>query len=122
MLRLVHEISDAHDEEGVWGIAWSPDGLHLASCGQDKCIRVFSIQGGDWAEGPGSKPYPSDLTAGEDKSSPASMTPRLVATMEEGQSRTIRSVHWSPCGRSIAAASFDGRLCQRSEAINIKSC
>ena len=32
---------------------------------------------------------------------------RLLATLEDGQTRTVRACEWSPCGRYIAAVSFD---------------
>ncbi len=87
MLRQVGTLNN-HDDERVWFVAWSPDGRFLASAGADKIIRVWaSGRGGDWiADGAGT----------------------MIATLEEGQSRTIRSLDWSQDGRCIASASFDG--------------
>jgi WD40 repeat protein len=68
MLRLVGELK-GHTEERVWHASWSPNGLFLASCGEDKVIRIWSPTNDDW----------ENITQ-----------IRCVALLEEGQSRTIR--------------------------------
>jgi WD40 repeat protein len=54
----------------------------MASCGGDKAIRVWgqSRLSGAWT---------------------------CLATLDDGQQRTIRSLAWSPCARFIASVSFD---------------
>lgn len=65
----------------VWCVAWHPKGDALASCGEDKAIRI-------WAR---------DMTG--------KWTNKCVLT--DGHQRTIREVAWSPSGNYIASASFD---------------
>jgi WD40 repeat protein len=67
----------------VWHVAWSPSGEILASCGEDRSIRLWAptTKGTDW---------------------------RCVAVLEEGAQRTIRWCAWSPDARFIASCSFDG--------------
>ena len=65
----------------VWNVAWSPNGLVLASCGGDQTICLWSIDNeGQW---------------------------KLKAKLVDAHERTIRRVAWSPDGRFILAASFD---------------
>ena len=77
----------------VWCVAWSPDGKVLASCGSDKTIRIWG---------------PSRGSGGSSGSSNASNVKyECVATLDEGQARTVRSLAWSPCGNYLASVSFD---------------
>jgi len=77
----------------VWCVAWSPDGKLLASCGSDKTIRIWG---------------PSRGSGGSSGSSNASNVKyECVATLDEGQARTVRSLAWSPCGNYLASVSFD---------------
>ncbi|KAJ8936064.1 hypothetical protein NQ318_023292 [Aromia moschata] len=69
----------------VWNLSWHPKGEVLASCGEDKVIRI-------WAK---------DLTG--------KWTNKVVLT--DGHKRTIRQVAWSPCGNYLASASFDATTC-----------
>jgi len=89
MLHLLRNIPCC--DERVWHVAWSPDGLKFASCGEDRTVRVWSITS------------PGDLLR-----SPNSIV--CIATLEEGQSKTIRSCEWSSDGKLIASASFDGTV------------
>ena len=76
-----------HSEDRVWHAAWSPSGRHLATSGEDKVIRIWGV----------------DANANGEKFA-------CIATLEDGQSRTIRCCEWSPFGDMIASASFDGTV------------
>ncbi|KAL1490175.1 hypothetical protein ABEB36_012911 [Hypothenemus hampei] len=69
----------------VWNVSWHPKGESLASCGEDKCIRIWAKDIlGKWSN-------------------------KIVLT--DGHKRTIRQVSWSPCGNYLASASFDATTC-----------
>lgn len=67
--------------ERVWCVQWSPRGDLLASCGGDKTIRLWGLEGEKWI---------------------------CKHTLEGTHQRTVRRTSWSPDGRYLAAASFDG--------------
>jgi len=68
----------------VWNVGWNPSGTCLASCGEDKVIRLWSRTLND---------NENDWTC--------------KTALTDGHHRTIRSISWSPCGKLIASASFD---------------
>jgi len=76
----------------VWHVAWDPAGRTLATCGGDKTIRIWARNGA----GAGAGLAQDDWVC--------------TATLEEAQTRTIRSCEWSLCGRYLAAASFDASV------------
>jgi len=67
----------------VWNCSWHHNGKFLASCGEDKTIRIWSKEGSNWI---------------------------CNTVLTEGHTRTIRTVSWSPCGKYLASASFDGTI------------
>uniref|UniRef100_A0A1B0GIX5 Probable cytosolic iron-sulfur protein assembly protein Ciao1 n=1 Tax=Lutzomyia longipalpis TaxID=7200 RepID=A0A1B0GIX5_LUTLO len=68
----------------VWNAAWHPTGSILATCGEDKTIRIWQQEGATrWV---------------------------TKTILSDGHNRTIRSVAWSPCGHYLAAASFDATV------------
>lgn len=68
----------------VWNTSWHPKGLMLASCGEDKTIRLWNYKDGD-------------------KST-------LKCLLADGHQRTVRAIAWSHCGQSLASASFDATI------------
>lgn len=85
-LRLIQTLS-SHTEDRVWHASWSRDGQFLATCGEDKTIRVWVLKEID-----------------------GSFQLANIAVLEDGQSRTIRHIDWSPDGLMICSASFDGTV------------
>lgn len=65
----------------VWNVSWHPLGINIASCGEDKTIRIWGKDGDNWVS---------------------------KTILVDGHQRTIREVSWSPCGNFLASASFDG--------------
>ncbi|KAB0792860.1 hypothetical protein PPYR_14819 [Photinus pyralis] len=67
----------------VWNVAWHPKGDALATCGEDKTVRIWAKQGNKWIN---------------------------KVVLSDAHKRTIRSVAWSPCGNYLASASFDATV------------
>jgi WD40 repeat protein len=125
MLELVATLP-GHKADRVWHVAWSAVGRYLASCGEDREIRIYetvvdmvkmqiddSVFAGVNAE----------MKKGVDDNSGWSSEDciRCIATLEDGQLRTIRSCEWSPNGKMIASASFDGTVVVWEAQNNAKS-
>nr|QSX72229.1 cytosolic iron-sulfur assembly component 1 [Halisarca dujardinii] len=70
-------------KERVWNVSWNPSGSLLASCGGDKTIRLWGLEGDGYV---------------------------CKGILGDGHQRTVRSVSWSPCGRKMASASFDATV------------
>lgn len=71
----------------VWCVEWDPSGRVLASCGQDKTIKICQVVA---------------------PTGTASMLLKATHALTDAHSKTIRRVAFSPDGHRIAAAGFDG--------------
>ncbi|KAI8049056.1 WD40-repeat-containing domain protein [Syncephalis plumigaleata] len=89
-LELVTELKGHNDR--VWQISWHPKRLALVSCSGDKTARVWS---------------PLDTGHSEDSERQVPTQWHCAHVLEGVHERTIRSVAYSPSGKSIATASFD---------------
>lgn len=89
MLQPVAAVGHEVDSR-LWHVSWSRSGRYLASCGEDKMIKIWGSNSNDWS------------------------TPNheieCIATLEEAQARTIRCCEWSPNDKMLASASFDGTV------------
>lgn len=83
-------VAAADHDERLWHVAWSQNGSFLVTCGEDKAIRVWRLV--------------IDPVGGD------TISISLISTIEDVQNRTIRSCEWSPNGKMIASASFDGTV------------
>jgi cytosolic iron-sulfur protein assembly protein CIAO1 len=83
---------DGHSDR-VWYLAWNPVQHVLASCSADKTVRMWSY---------------SRIKADEDSMEEKEDYSFLPATeIATGHRKTVRSIAWSPSGKSLATASFD---------------
>jgi cytosolic iron-sulfur protein assembly protein CIAO1 len=88
----------------VWHVSWHPTRDLLATCSGDKTVRV-------WA--PRSAPPPSSSSSSSSSGSARASSARggpwaCLAVLDDFTQRTVRNCEWSPCGRFLAAGSFDG--------------
>ncbi|CAL9103529.1 unnamed protein product [Musa acuminata var. zebrina] len=83
-LREIQKLEGHTDR--VWSLAWNPAATGvagmLASCSGDKTVRI-------WQKGP-------------------SGSWNCSSVLEDTHTRTVRSCAWSPSGKLLATASFDG--------------
>ncbi|WVR04866.1 hypothetical protein IAU60_001878 [Kwoniella sp. DSM 27419] len=99
-LHLVADLP-AHAEP-AWCVTFNPARNLLASCSTDRSIRLYSYN------------LPSDSTLeGQDALPPSSASKPVFSlnkVIETEHKRTVRSVAWSPDGKTFASGSFDSTV------------
>eukprot|EP01029_Cantina_marsupialis_P028377 TRINITY_DN776079_c0_g1_i1.p1 TRINITY_DN776079_c0_g1~~TRINITY_DN776079_c0_g1_i1.p1 ORF type:complete len:316 (+),score=101.80 TRINITY_DN776079_c0_g1_i1:30-950(+) len=68
-------------EERAWHVSWNPAGDRIASCGEDRTVRIWAKAEKGW---------------------------ELEHTLSHEHKRTVRRCEWSPQGDRLATISFDG--------------
>ena len=89
---LTHDHTLSGHEDRVWTLAWQPvakdstTAPFLASASSDKKIKI-------WQQDSATNQW------------------KCICTLDEGHTKTIRHLSWSPQGTLLASASFDGTTC-----------
>lgn len=78
----------------AWAVSWNPCRPILASCSSDKTVRLY----GYTIKGSGSLRSKDDIEF------------RFLQEIPTAHKRTIRSIAWSPNGKSLATGSFDSTV------------
>ncbi|KAJ9104583.1 hypothetical protein QFC21_002081 [Naganishia friedmannii] len=91
-IELVAELK-GHTEP-AWCVAWNPTRPLLASCSTDKSIRLYTYH------------FPSSST--DDTTATPVFT--FLTEIPTAHKRTIRSIAWSPSGRTLVTGSFDSTV------------
>ena len=121
-------VLEGHTDAVNW-VSWSPDGNHLASAAADDTVRIWSADGGSalwvleghtgWVQTVVWSPDGRHLASGSDDASvrvwaigaagakEAGAAVQVTLLRSEG-SDSVTSVAWSPDGRRLASASWDG--------------
>ncbi|KAJ9115131.1 hypothetical protein QFC22_005461 [Naganishia vaughanmartiniae] len=91
-IELVAELK-GHTEP-AWCVAWNPTRPLLASCSTDKSVRLYTYH------------FPSSST--DDTTAKPIFT--FLSEIPTAHKRTIRSIAWSPSGRTLVTGSFDSTV------------
>ncbi|WVQ80100.1 hypothetical protein IAT38_002201 [Cryptococcus sp. DSM 104549] len=105
-LQLLSDLPSHTDP--AWCITFNPTRPLLASCSTDRSIRLFSYI---LPSAPTSNTLPS--------ASSSKPVFSLTKVIETDHKRTVRSIAWSPDGRTLASGSFDSTVGVWEEVIPI---
>lgn len=83
--------------EPAWTVTFNPARSLLASCSTDRTIRLYSYILPSSSDGLPSKDDPQPVFS-------------LAKVIETEHKRTVRSIAWSPDGRTLASGSFDSTV------------
>lgn len=83
---------DGHADR-VWAVAWNPVKSLIASCSADKTVRIWSF---------------NDLQ--DNKMISQDDDFQFCTEIATGHRKTVRSIAWSPSGKTLATASFDSTV------------
>ncbi len=113
-LRL-HATADAHEDQ-AWCVDWSPCGNFLASCSTDLTIKIWAVEHNAAKRRKAESPGDAGITTQAAAEAAPTLPPvastvttqevavlRLLCTLKEVHTRTIRCCKWSPCGNYIAS-------------------
>ncbi|WWD00915.1 hypothetical protein V866_007853 [Kwoniella sp. B9012] len=97
-LQLIAELP-SHSEP-AWNVTFNPTRSLLASCSTDRTVRLFSYIL------PSQTPSASGFPSSSDPKPVFSLN-KVIPTEHK---RTVRSIAWSPDGRTLASGSFDSTV------------
>jgi len=78
----------------AWAVSWNPCRPILASCSSDKTVRLYGYT----------------IKQSVDSGSDDQIEFRFLQEIPTAHKRTIRSISWSPNGKSLATGSFDSTV------------
>jgi WD40 repeat protein len=84
-------------ESTVFKAAFSPDSARLASCSQDRTVRLWQVEGEGWR------------VKGEDDAPPSTLHPRPSQVLR-GHTDEVYAVAFHPDGKRLATAARDGAV------------